>query len=452
MNQSHSLTPRATIQDIDPRGIRLLIVQIVFLVLVWILVSLRGLVRLFVLKRVALDDLFMFISTLIYTAHATTTIWGIVYASNEAPADSPEAESIALRAWFLCEVIYAPLSALIRTSIALFLLRIVISRIQRYFIYANFVVIWILSTVYFFILLLQCSPVSYFYEQALEKPGSCVSLDIVPRATIAHSVVSAVIDIGLALLPIAILWHVRLNKRTKYGIALLLSMGLLAGIALIVRIPYVKFTSITSREFLDQTNTAALWSLMEISLGIMAGCAATLRPLTWGFGSKKFKPPRFRFRHTNRGIRTPDRGMSWGLESDETHSDALTPEGRIARTLYEAYNTDVEIVREPKNEDDHQSTQISPSSRGRDSPRVPPSSSCRRDSPRRSWETMGLGRDSRDNDSPTSIRIQTSIEIIRELQPASRPGTPARSFPLLQPERVVAINGPTKQGVSTHTT
>ena len=62
MNQSHSFASRAMELDIDPRGFQLFVVQVIFLVFVWIFIFLRALVKLFVLKRVTLDDFFMFIS------------------------------------------------------------------------------------------------------------------------------------------------------------------------------------------------------------------------------------------------------------------------------------------------------------------------------------------------------------------------------------------------------
>jgi hypothetical protein len=70
--------------------------------------------------------------------------------------------------WFLCEVIYTPLSALIRTSIALFLLRIVVAKAHQLTIYASLTFIWTLSTVYFFIIMFQCNPPMFFYEQVFE--------------------------------------------------------------------------------------------------------------------------------------------------------------------------------------------------------------------------------------------------------------------------------------------
>ncbi|KAK3362073.1 hypothetical protein B0T24DRAFT_670982 [Lasiosphaeria ovina] len=168
--------------DIDPRGDQLFTVQVVFLILVWIFIFLRAFVRFLIIKRVSLDDILMFLCVLIYTAYAILSICGILYASEARSTNPLGAESIGLHSWFVCEVIYAPLSAMIRT------------------------------------------PTSHFYGQVLGQPGS----------------------LALALMPIAILWNVRLGNPTKFGIAALLGIGIFIG----------------------------LWSLMEISLGIIAGSYA----------------------------------------------------------------------------------------------------------------------------------------------------------------------------------
>lgn len=171
----------------------------------------------------------MYKPKVIYTAHNTISIWGIVYASRVGDIDLLAGESIALHSWFLCELLYAPLSALIRTSIGLFLLRIATVKWHRYIIFGTLGVVWALSVPFFFILLFQCSPPEHFYEQVLpDAPhGTCLKNTVVPRATLAHSVISALMDLVLAMLPIAILWDVKLGKRTKAGVAALLGMGLL---------------------------------------------------------------------------------------------------------------------------------------------------------------------------------------------------------------------------------
>jgi len=183
---------------------------------------------------------------LIYTAHNTISVWGIVYASQASQTNPLQGQSIALHSWFICEVLYAPLSALVRSSIALFLLRIATVKWHRYTIYGTLIIVWALSIPFFFILLFQCNPPQHFYEQVLDPApsGTCINHAIVPRATIAHSVIGALMDFVLALLPIAILWDVKLSKRTKAGVAALLGMGLLYVFIVVLDLSMVTNTSV----------------------------------------------------------------------------------------------------------------------------------------------------------------------------------------------------------------
>ncbi|KAK3362788.1 integral membrane protein [Lasiosphaeria hispida] len=396
---------RSMDQVIDPRGIELFVVQIVFLSLVWVFFVFRLLVKLTIIKKCSLEDLFMYAAVLTYTAYATITIWGIHSASWDWESNPVQAESTALYSWLLCEVIYPPLSALIRTSIAVFLLRIATVKTHRYIIHFSIATTWMLSLVYLFLLLFQCTPISHYYEQVLGQPGSCIDKDVVPSMTIAHSIISALTDFLLALLPAVMLWDVKLNKRTKTWIATLLGMGLLAGIALIIRIPYVRFTPVSSSDFLNQTGDTALWSVVEMSLGIIAGCAATMRPLTraWGCGSSRKGKPKSKAGNSavTAGAGPPKARMS-GIFDDEVGLDI---ELELAR-IYSA---------------------------------------------RRGLRIKDTDQDSGSVNSQASIvHVQTSIEITREAQAESRSGTPSGAF-TSPGGRTINISGPTSQGLSVYT-
>jgi hypothetical protein len=106
------------------------------------------------------------------------------------------------------------------------LLRITTSRAYRWIIWINFAVITIVSLEFCFALAFQCSPPSYFWMQIYGAEGKCLDKKIVITSVYVHSVFSAVSDWCLGLLPIAILWGVQINLRTKVIIALLLSLGM----------------------------------------------------------------------------------------------------------------------------------------------------------------------------------------------------------------------------------
>lgn len=47
--------------------------------------------------------------------------------------------------------------------------------------------------------------------------------------------INAATDFGLALYPIALLWHVQMSKRVKVGVCMLLSLGMFMGVCAILK-------------------------------------------------------------------------------------------------------------------------------------------------------------------------------------------------------------------------
>jgi hypothetical protein len=126
----------------------------------------------------------------------------------------------------------------------------------------------VFSAFYFFLVMFQCSPVSFFWGQYKGAEGACINPAVVPDASIAHSAVSFTADWILGLLPVAMLWHLQMNTRTKVSVAAILAMGLLyvfippvhcipniscsAGVATMIRVPYIKVLALT-QDFLFAT-------------------------------------------------------------------------------------------------------------------------------------------------------------------------------------------------------
>ncbi|POS70880.1 integral membrane protein [Diaporthe helianthi] len=296
------------------RRTQLFIVMTVMLGLAWILVLLRAYVRVIMIKNVAADDWWMLASILAYTGYSIVALWGLIDGGTGKHISDLKVEEtlVGLKAWYICEVMYALVSAMVRTSVALFLHRVATETLHKWVVWINLATIYIISLVFTFIAIFQCNPPSYFYEQVLGKPGGCMDIDVLPNAVIAHSVIGAVTDLVFAALPVAMLWDVQLNKRTKIVVALLLSMGAVAGIALVVRIPFVKKLAITP-DFLYETVDVAIWSVMEPSLGIIAGCMATLRPLFKSMGFGKPTTQRYGYGSSRHGPSAASDRRTWGF-------------------------------------------------------------------------------------------------------------------------------------------
>jgi len=270
------------------RGHELLLVQLVFVSFAGAATLVRAYVKVFLVGRVTSDDYLIFAAMGAYAAYAAVAIDGVVNGATGQDVSqqyTPNQAAKSLLGWYLCEAMYAPITLAIRASVCIVLLRITTKKAYRIIIWINVGVIAVVSIVFAFVMAFQCSPPSYFWKQVFGAEGSCIDKRIVMISVYVHSVFSAVSDWCLGLLPIAILWGVQINMRTKVIVAFLLSLGMVAGVVLIVRMPYVTKLQ-PSLEFLYVSIDVAIWSVMEPALGIIAACVATYRPLfkTWGFG------------------------------------------------------------------------------------------------------------------------------------------------------------------------
>lgn len=81
-------------------------------------------------------------------------------------------------------------------------------------------------------LTLQCQPVEFFWQQVrlLSNPhanisGTCMDLDHIIAMAYVYSITATLCDLTLGLLPIALVWNLQMNLRTKCALAGILGMG-----------------------------------------------------------------------------------------------------------------------------------------------------------------------------------------------------------------------------------
>jgi hypothetical protein len=133
------------------------------------------------------------------------------------------------------------------------------------------------GTVYFFLVMLQCIPISEFW---LNHPASkkCIAQGPTIGITYALAAVNAIADWSFGILPFFIVWDMQMNMRTKILVAGILAFAAIGSTATAVRMLYID--SLTNGpDFLFATKNVAIWSTVEPGVGITAGSMATLRPL-----------------------------------------------------------------------------------------------------------------------------------------------------------------------------
>lgn len=126
----------------------------------------------------------------------------------------------------LSELAYIANTAFIKLSVGLLLRRISPSKTYNTIISTSMIILTLWTAVTFFIVLFQCRPVYFAWDQSSGK-GSCFNPTVIADAGYAFSAMDIFFDWLFALLPVPMLWDVQMSAQLKLSILLILSLGVL---------------------------------------------------------------------------------------------------------------------------------------------------------------------------------------------------------------------------------
>ncbi|KAF4581023.1 integral membrane protein [Ophiocordyceps camponoti-floridani] len=264
-------------------GMRLFSVQLTLLIICLLITGLRTYVKACMARRLASEDWFILLAMTTFAVSISIAMRGATFGAfgqSRSTAASPQRAVASLEGIYFCELLYAPTTLAVRTSICLFLLKIVRLKVHKRFIYGLLVVVSAAAAAYWLITLLQCFPPSFFWDQARpDSKGRCIDPEVLLLAGYIYGSISALSDVVVGTLPILILWQTRLDLRTKLAVVGLLGMSIFASVAVIIRMTTLSSIATQSQQFFRLTMNTALWSIIEPAVGIVAASLPTLRPL-----------------------------------------------------------------------------------------------------------------------------------------------------------------------------
>lgn len=124
------------------------------------------------------------------------------------------------------QIFYVITCVVAKLSIIITLLRITVDRIHAWVLYAAMSLAATVGLIFLFFTIFQCRPVDYFWEQMTpNKTGTCVNKPTLIGIAYLYSVGAAVTDLTIGLLPVALIWNLRMNQRTKIAIVGILGIG-----------------------------------------------------------------------------------------------------------------------------------------------------------------------------------------------------------------------------------
>ncbi|KAG4422789.1 hypothetical protein IFR04_004137 [Cadophora malorum] len=261
-------------------GPSLVACTIVPFILTWAFSSVRIYVRRFILKIWKVEDWLFLASQACFSVLAMCAFVATLYGNGQhlktvARKDLP----IVMKYWYSSELIYVVTSLLIRLSIGFFLLRIVSLKAHVWTIRTTLATMIFVSIMYFGFMVFQCKPISYFWHRFTDGTGKCFSPKLIADLTIVFSVFVATTDLTFGILPLFVIWDLKMNRKTKCIVGGLLTLGILAGLSVIIRIIYINNLSNPEEDFTFLTFKVAIWSIIEPAIGIICMAITTYRPL-----------------------------------------------------------------------------------------------------------------------------------------------------------------------------
>ncbi|GJC91417.1 integral membrane protein [Colletotrichum higginsianum] len=124
-----------------------------------------------------------------------------------------------------------------------------------------------------FLLPLMCVPVAAFWDESVE--GRCIDL---LTSWYVMAGVNLVADFVMFSMPIPVINSLQLPRRQKRMLFFVFGLGFLTCIISVYRLQTLRVAAHTEDPYWDNVD-AATWSFLEVTIGILAACLPTLRPI-----------------------------------------------------------------------------------------------------------------------------------------------------------------------------
>lgn len=280
--------------------------------LVLVVMSVRMYVRLFMSRKIGLDDVLMFIGTVPTFGLSIASIIAATYGVGLHAADIPPPRehtphapinlfhSTPLQSWHeLCQ-----------SGPPLFYLRLDPRRPMRLGLYIFTGIIVAFNITSFFIVVFSCNPPAMFWGDVVAG-GKCMRAESQLAFYNANGILNIITDLGIYLVPIPMVWAIKMPFKQKLGVVSIFVLGLLNVAAGCIRFAYVLLLSNTADQYYFLTD-ALDWCGTELYVAIMCSCATTFKAL------KKYFPRVFGSTGASSGGKTfsrPSGSRSFGTKA-----------------------------------------------------------------------------------------------------------------------------------------
>ncbi|GAB7327848.1 hypothetical protein MBLNU13_g11638t1 [Cladosporium sp. NU13] len=264
----------------------------------------------FVLNKMGgVDDVFIAIATVLAVALTTTMCAQVKYGMGRHQSSLTAHDLLWTNRWFWVSL-WTYYSALYCAKLAILLqyLRIFPQETFRRVNYGLIAFITAYSCWTIFSAIFSCTPVSYFWTHSIDPnaKGTCLNRLVVWFTNAALNIVT---DIAVAVLPLPVIKTLNLPKSQKLALTFVFCLGGITCVVSLMRLQSLYAVSV-SEDISWDNPMAALWSNLEVNIGIICSCLPTLKTCVMRVFPKMFTSSRGT--STGHGIMTIGGGVSGG--------------------------------------------------------------------------------------------------------------------------------------------
>ncbi|MCJ1316300.1 hypothetical protein MMC15_001621 [Xylographa vitiligo] len=165
----------------------------------------------------------------------------------------------------------------VKLSVAFLLLRLVTSVWYKRLLWGTIAFLIAATLVAAMTLIFSCVPPAANWDPTLLPTAKCFSVGTFTAVGLLNTSVNIVTDVLFVVLPIPVIWGLQLNVRTRITLIGVLSLGTFACIASIIKLSIQ--INILSTPDQTRDDSYNIWNSIELSVGIIAACLPSLRPL-----------------------------------------------------------------------------------------------------------------------------------------------------------------------------
>ncbi|KAL3449871.1 hypothetical protein BJX65DRAFT_305885 [Aspergillus insuetus] len=261
----------------ETQGPKVVGIAIAFAVVSFVVLLLRLFARVYVLKKMGVDDYLIIFACGFSWAFSSVTVVAVQHGlgAHYQDVDKTGMVTYSLNVW-LSSMFYLTCLGFVKTSVCWFYTRLG----DKYLTRLSFIMFGVITCQALANVLtaaFQCRPIPRAWDTSIE--GTCVNINVFYLANAALNILT---DLLTYTLPIRVILKLQMPRKQKIALVFILCLGLFACVSSIVRITFIP-EMLTSDDPTWAISGAMYWSAIEINIGILAASIPSFKAIASRF-------------------------------------------------------------------------------------------------------------------------------------------------------------------------